>query len=220
MTTTATAPCMTNAEFAHLLTVLYLHESWRPACGFPGYKISSHGRLQGKRGWILKPHLAGHKGEERLKIGLRRNGKKHKKTPHRMVLEAFVGPCPPGMEACHWDDNYFHNHAWNLRWDTRLANEADKRRNGKTPRGSLHYHAKMTEAEVIEIRRLHKEGRSLSSLASMFGLSKAGVRFIAIGRTWGHVMEHSYTPALHPVGVGAPTELGVLAAGWDAEGGR
>lgn len=29
---------------------------------------------------------------------------------------------------------------------------------------------------------------------------------------------HSYSPPLHPVAVGAPTELGVLALGWDAEG--
>lgn len=29
---------------------------------------------------------------------------------------------------------------------------------------------------------------------------------------------HSYSPPLHPVAVGAPTELGVLAGNWDAEG--
>lgn len=53
------------------------------------------------------------------------------KYVHRLVLEAFVGPCPDGMVACHWDDNPENNHLNNLRWDTESSNQRDKVRNGR-----------------------------------------------------------------------------------------
>lgn len=49
---------------------------------------------------------------------------------HVLVLEAFVGPRPPGLEGCHWDDDKDNNHLENLRWDTRSANMQDMLRNG------------------------------------------------------------------------------------------
>lgn len=52
---------------------------------------------------------------------------------HRLVLTAFVGPCPDGLECCHWDDNPAHNCLGNLRWDTRSANQVDRIRNGRNP---------------------------------------------------------------------------------------
>jgi hypothetical protein len=49
---------------------------------------------------------------------------------HRAVLEAFKGPCPPGMEACHYNDVGTDNRIENLRWDTRKGNKRDEVRNG------------------------------------------------------------------------------------------
>lgn len=49
---------------------------------------------------------------------------------HRLVLEAFVGPCPDGMECCHYDDDPSNNHLSNLRWATRNENMLDRSRNG------------------------------------------------------------------------------------------
>lgn len=57
---------------------------------------------------------------------------------HRLVLEAFVGPCPPGMEACHWNGIPGDNRLHNLRWDTPSANNADILRLGR------HYETKKT----------------------------------------------------------------------------
>jgi len=46
---------------------------------------------------------------------------------HRLVLEAFVGPCPEGEECCHAPDpDPANNNLWNLRWDTPENNAADK----------------------------------------------------------------------------------------------
>lgn len=53
------------------------------------------------------------------------------KLVHRLVLEAFVGPCPSGCEGCHYDGNPANNIVSNLRWDTTKNNCLDKRRHGR-----------------------------------------------------------------------------------------
>jgi hypothetical protein len=50
---------------------------------------------------------------------------------HRLVLQAFVGPCPPGMECLHDNDVKTDNHLENLSWGTSSANKFDAVRNGR-----------------------------------------------------------------------------------------
>lgn len=57
-----------------------------------------------------------------VKLGNSNNGKRI----HRLVLEAFVGPCPSGMEACHNNGDPADNRLENLRWDTKSANMFDR----------------------------------------------------------------------------------------------
>jgi hypothetical protein len=47
-----------------------------------------------------------------------------------MVLEAFVGPCPPGLECCHGNGVGTDNWVENLRWDTHTENVLDSVRHG------------------------------------------------------------------------------------------
>lgn len=58
---------------------------------------------------------------------------------HELVLTAFVGPCPEGMEGCHNNGNGLFNSLTNLRWDTRSENTFDRVRHGT-------HHAKNREA--------------------------------------------------------------------------
>lgn len=53
-------------------------------------------------------------------------GKKYK--VHRLVLEAFVGPCPEGMECDHIDRDKLNNHVSNLRWTDRTGNNRNTRK--------------------------------------------------------------------------------------------
>lgn len=96
------------------------------------YEVSDHGRIRsvprrGTRGSVLKPIR---RRDGRLRISLSRGGKVRDFLVHRLVLTAFVGPCPEGKEGCHWDDDPSNNHLSNLRWDTHSSNVTDKRRNG------------------------------------------------------------------------------------------
>lgn len=52
---------------------------------------------------------------------------------HRLVLLAFVGPCPDGMEACHANDIPTDNRLANLRWGTHADNMRDRIENGGNP---------------------------------------------------------------------------------------
>lgn len=122
------------------------HEKWKAVPKYEGfYEVSDQGRVRsldrivsdGRRmkGKLLSPNrlLRGH-----LHVGLWKNGKVENILVHRLVLLAFVGPCPAGMEACHWNDISDDNRLENLRWDTLSANSRDALRNGR------HYNANKT----------------------------------------------------------------------------
>jgi hypothetical protein len=49
---------------------------------------------------------------------------------HTLVLKAFTGPRPLGMDGCHNEDNLADNRISNLRWDTRRENALDTQRHG------------------------------------------------------------------------------------------
>lgn len=117
---------------------------WREVPGTAGrYQVSDQGsvksverRVWNSRGFwatrnqrLLKPSLRGPQGYAMVRLYMP-DGQKRDVFVHRLVLEAFVGPCPDGMEACHLDDDARNNSLANLRWDTRSANIHDQVRNG------------------------------------------------------------------------------------------
>jgi hypothetical protein len=113
-------------------------EVWLPVPRWEGlYEVSDYGRVRSlpRDGWpggMVKPYL-NRKSHPRLMVALvngrRENGGREEyPTVHRIVLEAFVGPRPDGMEACHNNGNACDNRLTNLRWDTKLSNAADRRK--------------------------------------------------------------------------------------------
>ena len=63
-------------------------------------------------------------------VGLYRDQKVKMRKVHTLVLEAFVGPRPEGMEGLHFDDIKANNQLGNLRWGTTAENSFDAVRNG------------------------------------------------------------------------------------------
>lgn len=119
-----------------------MSELWVPVVGYEGlYEVSDLGRVRGLdrvhdngrghlrrlRGRVLKTTAlpSGH-----LYIALCREGVARTARVHRVVLEGFVGPCPSGMQGCHWDGDPTNNTVSNLRWDTPKANQQDAIRHG------------------------------------------------------------------------------------------
>lgn len=113
---------------------MYAVEEWRAVPGSDGkYHVSNLGRVRGARGQILRPQENTSGG---LQVSVLKDGKRSLHLVPRLVLEAFVGPCPEGMECCHLDDNPKNNRVENLRWDTRSANRYDRVRNGRDQNAS------------------------------------------------------------------------------------
>jgi hypothetical protein len=124
----------------------------------------------------------------RLLVCLHENGKRKEHKVHRLVLEAFVGPCPLGMEACHYPDrDPTNNHVENLRWDTPSANQLDAVRHGT--QGGLKNRNKdrLTETDARWIEYLFRAGVSVADLSEVYGVCPSHVRGIAHHRFWKHL---------------------------------
>jgi hypothetical protein len=86
-------------------------EKWASIPGLVEYEVSDLGRVRSTRmsgrGGSANPEPRAMRPSVqhgRLRIELWRGRKPIKFFVHRLVLAAFVGPCPPGMEACHFPD--------------------------------------------------------------------------------------------------------------------
>ena len=103
-------------------------EIWKPVLGFEGiYEVSNHGRVKTVATQrIRKPSRCNDYGH--LGLLLTRDHRAYSRRVHCLVLEAFVGPRPSGMQACHApDDDPTNNHLDNLRWDTASGNAQDRK---------------------------------------------------------------------------------------------
>lgn len=106
-------------------------EQWREMPGFPGYFVSSLGRVRGKKGAVMKPSIT-RRGYQ--KVGaFTEGGRKHNLEIHRMVALSFLGAPPEGKPvAAHGDGNPLNNRLDNLRWASHVENAADREAHGRT----------------------------------------------------------------------------------------
>lgn len=168
---------------------------WLPVFGYEGlYEVSEDGEVRsldckavdGRRivGRLLKlfPTARGY-----LRISLYKAGEKRSKSVHSMVLEAFVGPRPDGLIACHNDGNKLNNRYTNLRWDTPKANSLDLIKHGTLAIGERHGNAKLTAELVVLIRKRHRDGGKFRTLGREFSMSARQVKSICDGEYWRHV---------------------------------
>lgn len=108
---------------------------------------------------------------------------------HRLACEAVNGPPPtPEHQAAHTcgkgrDGCCNPKH---LRWATAKENTADKNAHGTMLRGSDNGWAKLTEADVRQVRALRGK-LSQRKLAAMFGVSQAHVWRLHHEVSWDHL---------------------------------
>lgn len=154
------------------------NEHWKPVIGHEGsYEVSDQGRVRSLdrtatrsdgvrvhvKGRMLKPYTSksGHKS-----VIMQVDGNVTRSLVHRLVLSAFVGECPDGMEACHWNDVPGDNRLENLRWATRRENNLDRVRNGKHPMSNKTHCKRGHEFTADNVRvEAHKNGFKRRCLA-------------------------------------------------------
>ena len=167
---------------------------YRSIPNFPGYAVGDDGSVWGcrhKSGFVqwkkMRPAPSSELGH--LFVGLRRDGRYFYRQVHRLVLEAFIGPCPPDMECCHGPNrDPRDNRLANLRWDTHESNMRERAKHGTQNTGSQHGMAKLNEEKVAEIRRTYASGgTSQLQLADRYSVSPMCISNVLRGRTWSHV---------------------------------
>jgi hypothetical protein len=111
---------------------------------------------------------------------------------HRIAWMLEHGPIPDGAEVCHRCDNPACVRVTHLFLGTHAENMADARRKGRVSVaglhrvGSTHSQAKLTEAQVIEIRR-RAETEYQRVIARDFGITQAMVSLIVRRENWTHI---------------------------------
>jgi hypothetical protein len=116
---------------------------------------------------------------------LRSDGHTEKAYLHRLICEAFHGPCPDGMECRHLDGNRKNNSASNLSWGTKLENEADRKSHGNTAAGEANPMAKLTRKRVEEMKKYRAvTGDSYRIIGNKFGVSTMTAYRAVTGQSW------------------------------------
>ena len=168
----------------------------KPVPNFPGYWVTDDGRVwsasrQNSSGCMRRGHCLSQRigTTGRLHVSLYRNGEQHSCTVHRLVLEAFVGPCPSGMECCHNNGNPLDNRLENLRWDTSSANSLDAIKHGTHAgfrnKGEGNGNARLTEQQVRQLIYTHQTGLfSITEIARQYGISHSAVFRIIHRQSW------------------------------------
>ena len=147
-------------------------EQWKEIPGYPGYHVSDHGRVK-KSHKILKQRI-----NERGYFCVFLNKKNCQVS--RLALTAFIGPCPPKMQACHNNGNPAVNCIFNLRWDTIANNHKDKLLHGTSPRGKKYtkYNTDLSNNGKEIIRSLYGGGFHVPFLSLLFSVRRDIVRQI------------------------------------------
>lgn len=166
-------------------------ETWREVPGSEGhYEVSNHGRV---RGWYYlntgkkqpSPRLRKPRISEKGYVfySLRIGGKEQRCYSHRLVMLAFVGKS--SLEVNHIDGDKGNNQLSNLEYCTHKENQSHARETlGRQmgPKGETHPRAKISDAQVAEIRQLASEGVGYPVLATKYGLRRDYVSKLVRGK--------------------------------------
>lgn len=124
------------------------------------------------------------------RIGLYVGDRIVRKYIHQLVLLAFIGPCPDGLESLHEDGDPSNDDLSNLKYGTHAENMADKIRHGTAANaGRLGGKngvrgRKLTRGDVISIRKRISLGEKSAPIGALFGVSRQTIEQINNGQTW------------------------------------
>lgn len=175
-------------------------EEWKLIDDFDGrYEISNLGRVKSLRNycnsgepWIMKQFMGSGASGEYLRIALMRpDGLGQRKLfVHRLVAKAFI-PNPDNKPMVNHKNGIKNdNRVVNLEWCTHSENMQHAIKTGRKRglAGEKNYQSRLSELQVIEIRRILERGeKSMYQIAKDFGVSKVTIFDIKYRNTWKHI---------------------------------
>lgn len=162
-------------------------EEWKPILNGV-YEITRTGnvrRIKGGKGTQAGRLIQVYKGDHYPYFEASIDGKRSRRYIHQLLYQVFIGPIPDGYEINHIDADKHNNDLSNLEIVTHRENMQHAARLGLMPRitGERHPFAKLTTAQVVEIRQLHVQGMTKIAIARLFNTPERTIRNIIAGRT-------------------------------------
>lgn len=121
-------------------------------------------------------------GYGRFRIG----GKNHQDFQvHRVAYELAIGPIPDGMCVCHRCDRricFRPDHLWLGTYAENIHDCIAKKRFNHA--GASNSKARLTEAQILEIRALGRQGLTSRQIAEIYGVAYSGISRICSYRGW------------------------------------
>lgn len=168
-------------------------ETWKIAIGVDGYMVSNLGRVKSIGRWvkgkrvgakyvhekILNPHIKNNRGYERVQI-MGADGKRRLHLVHRLVAVSFIPNPNLHPFVNHIDGNRNNNRIENLEWCTPKQNVDHAMYVSWS-----HNNPKVSRDEVLKIRELYKEEKTLREISRQITSVKyCQIGFIAHKISW------------------------------------
>ncbi|MDB4302121.1 NUMOD4 domain-containing protein [bacterium] len=176
-------------------------EVWKDVEGYEGtYQVSNLGNVKSlDRNVIYKDgKTVPYKGETKSKVidkygyeyvGLYLNQKHKQGMIHRLVAKAFIPNINNKPQINHIDGNKLNNKTENLEWVTNRENIDHAVKTGLLDKvtGENHYKSKLTNKDVLVIRKRVENGETYQTIANDYGVVKSTIGFLINGKTWSRV---------------------------------
>ena len=183
---------------------------WAECPSFPGYATDASGRIINNRGRLIKQHKGwiNKRATFYMKASICKDGVKKQYGVHRIVADAWLGPCPEGLEVDHKDFDKSNNKPDNLQYVTHQENMRRAVEAGRWPDrhgelssnwgrhpdeatrllmrqaklGARHWRA--VKPDVDRIRALRQDGLTDAAIADQLGLKRTTVGGVLRGTHW------------------------------------
>ena len=158
---------------------------WKEIVGYPNYQVSNSGKIKSicyNKERMLKPqNMNGY-----LRVGLSKNGKVNLFLIHRLVAITFLENIKNSDFINHKNGIKSDNRVENLEWCNASENLNHALVNNLRimPKGINHHKAKLTEEQILEIR---KSNLSQTELALMYNVKQPLISSIINKKKWKHL---------------------------------
>lgn len=164
-----------------------MNEIWKQVKGFSNYEVSNFGNVRSVISKKLLHPYSSKLREGYCYISLQQNGKRKNYLLSQLIARHFIDNPLNKPQVNHKSGNKLDNSVSNLEWVTAKENIQHAIRNGWMAEplyGSKSPAHKVDEKQVMEIRKLEKEGMRHKDIAKIYGLGVSTVTHIVNGTRW------------------------------------
>jgi len=179
---------------------MFENEIWEDLIGYESiYIISNLGRVKilpriniNKSGIIISKEkfVKLHKSKQGyVSLSLNKNGAKRTQYLHRLLANTFIPNTENKPQVNHKNGIKNDNRLENLEWTTSKENIIHARDKGLrlAPRGDSHSSSKLTEVEVLDIKKRLRNKEKQINISKLYNVSTSNITLIKIGKIWSHI---------------------------------